>query len=426
MSRSHRLICTDRKSPSGFTRVDLLAVVLICGVLIALLLPAILQTHGHDSRFQCMNNLKQLALAALNHEASKRFLPTGGWGHDWIGDPDAGLGENQPGGWAYSVMFFMEGQTQILQTSGEPWAKKVAMGAMIEGAGPNGTEYSSAVQPVFYCPSRRPYGLYPGGLPAVNSRPFFPPNLVAKTDYAANGGTVGFLHAARQGLGGPNDIGTARELPDSLAQAMAALPTIDHTWYIAPYEPPAAAGAKARQPSTAPEGTTFTGVCWYRSRVKLQIPDGTSNVYLFGEKYMDRRSYESSGAGSGDEESVYRGMAPANIRLAASAGIDTPTVAPAQSDSGAGSPIDRYGAFLYPPMQDSWTWPGEASGRPVRSPADWFNSVRFGSAHSGAFNMAFCDGSVHAISYDIDPRLHAMLSDRQDGHTVDPRASFEY
>ena len=43
---------------------------------------------------------------------------------------------------------------------------------------------------------------------------------------------------------------------------------------------------------------------------------------------------------------------------------------------------------------------------------DYFNSLRFGSAHSGGFNMAFCDGSVHNISYEIDPTVHAMLCDR--------------
>ena len=47
--------------------------------------------------------------------------------------------------------------------------------------------------------------------------------------------------------------------------------------------------------------------------------------------------------------------------------------------------------------------------------SDPFNGLRFGSAHSGGFNMAFCDGSVHSIIYEIDPQVHAMLSDRGDG-----------
>jgi prepilin-type processing-associated H-X9-DG protein len=426
MSWSHGSSFADRKSLSGLTRLDLLAIILVIGLLIALLLPAILEMHGHDGRNQCMNNLKQLALAALNHEASKKFLPTGGWGHDWIGDPDAGLGENQPGGWAYSCMFFMEGNAQISQISGQPWAKKVALGATIEGAGPNTGMGSNAVQPMFYCPTRRWPGLYPGGVPAINSRPFFSPNLIAKTDYAANGGTIGFLPVVEHGNRGPNDISTTDPIGDSETDAVAALPTIDHSWYLAPFEAPARPGAKAIQPSAAPEGTAFTGVCWYRSRVGLDCPDGTSKVYLFGEKYLDKNNYTAANAGSGDEESVYRGMSPANIRLAASAGIDTPTVAPAQSDGRGGAPVDRFGAFLFPPLQDGSTPPGTASAVVAGAKVDWFSSVRFGSAHPGSFNMAFCDGSVHCIAYDIDPRLHAMLSDRADGHRVDPKASFEY
>jgi len=33
--------------------------------------------------------------------------------------------------------------------------------------------------------------------------------------------------------------------------------------------------------------------------------------------------------------------------------------------------------------------------------------------------MAFCDGSVRTLSYDIDPYLHILLSNRHDGTPVD-------
>jgi prepilin-type processing-associated H-X9-DG protein len=40
---------------------------------------------------------------------------------------------------------------------------------------------------------------------------------------------------------------------------------------------------------------------------------------------------------------------------------------------------------------------------------------RFGSAHSSSFHMAFCDGSVHSVGYDIDPVAHRALAHRFEG-----------
>ena len=44
---------------------------------------------------------------------------------------------------------------------------------------------------------------------------------------------------------------------------------------------------------------------------------------------------------------------------------------------------------------------------------------RFGSAHAGAFNACFADGSVHSLNYDIDPMLFNYLGDRMDGQMID-------
>ncbi|MEI8372420.1 MAG: DUF1559 domain-containing protein [Planctomycetota bacterium] len=39
----------------------------------------------------------------------------------------------------------------------------------------------------------------------------------------------------------------------------------------------------------------------------------------------------------------------------------------------------------------------------------------FGSAHPAGFHMAFCDGSVRKMNYDVKPTLHASLGARADG-----------
>lgn len=66
------------KAKRGFTLVELLVVMIIIAILVALLLPAVNAARESARGTQSRNNLRQIQLAALNHEANMTTLPPSG------------------------------------------------------------------------------------------------------------------------------------------------------------------------------------------------------------------------------------------------------------------------------------------------------------------------------------------------------------
>jgi hypothetical protein len=123
----------------------MLVVIAILAVLLGLFLPAAQQIREVANRIGCQNHLKQLGVAALSHEATYGYLPSGGWGGGWIGEPDRGNGKDQPGGWIYQLLAFLDQGQLRSRGAGLPRDQQVLVNSEVAGT----------PLPILNCPSRR-------------------------------------------------------------------------------------------------------------------------------------------------------------------------------------------------------------------------------------------------------------------------------
>jgi prepilin-type N-terminal cleavage/methylation domain-containing protein len=339
----------------GFTLVELLVVIAIIGILVALLLPAIQAAREAARRSQCSSGLRQLALGALNHHDVNKFFPTGGWGYYFVGDPDRGYGKDQPGGWVYNILPYIEEKSlHDSGSDGKPEELTRDQRAAVA------TVVTSPIN-IINCPSRRQTRAFPLGASeaAGGLRNSITPTEAGRSDYAINAG-----HAHVELSAGPTDY------------VQAATWSTSRTWQC---DNPA---VKAR----------LTGISYERSEVSIRrITDGTSKTYLIGEKYIPTANYET-GLDWGDNETWCTGFNNDNFRATGRWDGTNIVEAVPMPDSTDEATLTIGGVR-------TWLW-------------------RFGSAHPGGWQVAYCDGSVATVSFDIDWQVHRDMGNREDGNVA--------
>jgi hypothetical protein len=351
---------------AALTLVELLVVIAVISVLIALLLPAVQSAREAARRATCKNHLRQIATAWHTHMNAQGHFPTGGW-PGFTGDPERGFHKKQPGEWTYNILPFIEQQSLHELGANDGVAAYLDAAAYVQR--------TETPIPTYYCPSRRP------GLVRTLSDQYLahfnesPPANVSKD-------TLGVVAT----LGRLSFVDYATNSGDS--SSFGGLDGGPAVWSYEEGDAPGRAWVNRYYGG---------GVCYIRSEIRTSdIEDGLTYTYLLGEKHVDVQYYLGPiNALSGDMELLadFR-----DLYGPAFGGFDG-----AKRHVGT----QRFGIVLpHEPQPDS-----------IKNE---FGATLFGSAHDSSFHMAFCDASVRAISYDIDPNLHVRLGLRDDGLPADP------
>ena len=340
--------------------MELLVVIAIIGILIALLLPAVQAARESARRTQCVNQLKNMTLAMINHESAHGHLPSSGWKGHWTGDPDRGFGKRQPGSWLYSTLPFMEEQAIHDMGKGLTGADREA--ALI-------LRDQSPIE-VTSCPSRRssPSGPYHGAALSGDGQGGvlnYNVGNASRSDYAVNVGDETSFDGVCLSIA-PNNYNRD---------------TWDHGVF-------------------PPKANEYSGISFCGTAVELrQITDGLSKTFAIGEKWVPVDFYDSPGGLSADDWGMYVGFQDDMVRS---------TYYDGETTSG----VQRPATHTPQPDTVDVTTGNVING--VVSVNDGVPRELFGSPHPGGCNMSLCDGSVSSVTFDVDPEVFRQMGARND------------
>jgi prepilin-type N-terminal cleavage/methylation domain-containing protein/prepilin-type processing-associated H-X9-DG protein len=230
--------------PRAFTLVELLVVIAIIGVLVGLLLPAVQAARESARRSACQNNLKQIGLAVLNHESTKKAYPAG----------FTYYGSDEPcWGWGTFILPFMEQVELHARLNPDRRKLSAVCGA---GATPEDREAVQTKIAQLRCPSDQ--------LPDLRDKALLPFSTAAST--LMLGGSFPLAISSYPGIAGTQWLsGTDATYP---------------TGYAAPYKQFDSGGmffgffdATGSTPGRGPLGVRMS-----------EIIDGTSKTVMVGER----------------------------------------------------------------------------------------------------------------------------------------------
>jgi prepilin-type N-terminal cleavage/methylation domain-containing protein/prepilin-type processing-associated H-X9-DG protein len=355
----------------GFTLIELLVVIAIIAILIGLLLPAVQAAREAARRAQCVNNLKQIALASLNYLDTYGTLPSSclyPCGAAPTGSPSGGSSTDNGHTACYS--WGISAHVSILQfiEQGTLWnAYNVQMGVLGSYPAANGpirwwantTVFLSTKISTYTCPSDAPELTSAGG----DSGVFFgdPP----LSNYVGN-------------LGGPILLGgyTGPLVPNISSQTMSLF---------------------SFDSSMGP-------------RTTASILDGTSNTALWSERVTGSNIMYPIGSGQKSKRMLYASRAklttpaaPATVLqfLSICNGLPVGTL-PQDGEQGIQWQATFPGAINW----NCYNHVGPPNSTECANTGSGITNDIYGSSppssfHSGGVNVAFCDGSVHFVKDSI-------------------------
>jgi prepilin-type N-terminal cleavage/methylation domain-containing protein/prepilin-type processing-associated H-X9-DG protein len=149
-----------------------------------------------------------------------------------------------------------------------------------------------------------------------------------------------------------------------------------------------------------PNEICFANPCTPLPRVTIPgISDGTSNTLCVAEKYVSTDLY--GGGQYGDNDSWANGSTWISARHSYQPpGQDSPWLVEANKRKNPAVPLWPSNGFFSPNIRGSGAW-------------DFF-----GSAHPGAFNAVWCDGSVRPVKYSISLQTLQNIVARNDGNVI--------